>query len=149
AFVAVTDDEESNIITSLFAHHLGVKRTITMVAQSTYIPLMSSIGLDAAVDKRIITANAIARFIHRGEVVSVARLRGVDAEAIELVAQHKSKIIKKPLKDLNFPDGAIIGAVTRSGNVFVPVGNTMIQADDKVVVFTLPKSVANVEKMFG
>lgn len=149
AFVAVTDDEESNIITSLLARHLGVGRTITMVAQANYVPLMSSIGLDAAVDKRIITANAIARFIHRGEVVSVATLRGIEAEAIELVAQEKSKVVKKPLKDLNFPEGAIIGAVTRNGNVFVPVGDSTIQPHDKVVVFALPKAVANVEKMFA
>ncbi len=149
AFVAVTDDEESNIITSLLSKHLGVRRTITMVSQASYIPLMKSIGLDATVDKRIITANAIARFIHRGEVVSVATLKGIDAEAIELVAQEDSPIIKKRLKDLKFPDAALIGAVTRNGNVFVPVGNTLIKPQDKVVVFALPKAVASVEKMFG
>ncbi|NIR51322.1 Trk system potassium transporter TrkA [candidate division KSB1 bacterium] len=148
AFVAVTDDEESNLITSLLAKHLGVRRTITMVKQANYIPLMSSIGLDAAVDKRIITANAIARFIHRGEVVSVATFRGIDAEAIELVAQERSRIVKKPLKDLKFPKGAIIGAVMRNGNVFVPVGDSLIEPKDKVVVFALPKAVANVENMF-
>jgi trk system potassium uptake protein TrkA len=109
---------------------------------------MSSIGLDAAVDTRIITANAIARFIHRGEVVSVATLRGIDAEAIELVAQDKSSITKKPLKKCKFPEGAVIGAVNRKWEVFVPVGDTQIQAHDKVVVFTLPKSVASLEKMF-
>lgn len=148
AFIAVTDDEESNIITSLLARHLGVQRTITMLSQANYIPLMKSIGLDAAVDKRIITANAIARFIHRGEVVSVATLKGIDAEAIELVARERSKITKKPLRNINFPDGAIIGAVTRDSQVFVPVGETQIQAADKVVIFTLPKAVTNVEKMF-
>lgn len=149
AFVSVTDDEESNIITSLLARHLGVRRTITILTQANYIPLMSSIGLDAAVDKRIITANAIARFIHRGEVVSVATLRGIDAEAIELIAQEKSKIVKKPLSRLHFPDGAIIGAVTRNGNVFVPVGDTQIEPGDKAVVFALPSAVGAVEEMFG
>ena len=149
AFISVTDDEESNIITSLLAKHLGVKRTITMVQKATYIPLMSSIGLDATVDKRLITANAIARFIHRAEVVSIAHLRGIDAEAIELVAASGSAITKKPLRKAKFPDGAIIGAVNRGGEVFVPVGDTVIEPKDKVVVFALPKSVANVEKMFG
>jgi len=148
AFVSVTDDEESNIITSLLAKHLGVRRTITMVTQANYIPLMSSIGLDAAVDKRMITANAIARFIHRGEVVSVARLRGIDAEAVELVAHKGSKVTKKPLRKLKFPSSAIIGAVTRNGEVFVPVGETQIQAEDKVVVFALPTAISDAEKMF-
>jgi len=100
------------------------------------------------VDKRIITANAIARFIHKGEVVSVATLRGIDAEAIELIALEESKITKKPLRKISFPKGAIIGAVTRNGDVFVPVGDTVIQAGDKVVVFTLPKAVSDVEEMF-
>lgn len=149
AFISVTDDQESNIITSLLAKHLGVRRTITMVTQATYLPLMSSIGLDATVDKRLITANAIARFIHRAEVVSAARLRGIDAEAIELVAHQGAAITKKSLRKTKFPAGAIIGAVTRGGQVFVPVGDTVVQPADKVVVFALPKSVANVEKMFG
>ncbi len=148
AFVAVTDDEESNIITSLLTRHLGVRRTITMVSNSVYMPLISSIGLDVAVDKRLITANAIARFIHRGQVVSVATLRGIEAEAIELVAKKGSKITKKNLRDIKFPDGAIVGAVTRKGEVFVPVGTSSVEANDKVVVFALPRAVANVEKMF-
>lgn len=149
AFVAVTDDEESNIITSLLAKHLGVRRTITMVSQATYVPLMNSIGLDVAVDKRIVTANVIARFIHRAEVVAVATLKGIDAEAIELIAQNGSQITKKRLQDFKFPDGAIIGAVERAGEVFVPVGDSLIQPGDKVVVFALPKAVQSVEKMFG
>ncbi|MFQ5674924.1 MAG: Trk system potassium transporter TrkA [bacterium] len=148
AFVAVTDDEESNIITSLLTKHLGVRRTITMVNQSDYLPLINSIGLDVAVDKRMITANAIARFIHRGDVVSVATLRGIDAEAIELIAHGGSRITKKRLRDTKFPEGAIIGAVTRNGEVFVPVGDTAIEPEDKVVIFALPKAVASVEKMF-
>lgn len=148
AFIATTDDEETNIITGLLARHLGVKRTITLVHRSDYLPLMTSIGLDTAVDSRTITANAIARFIHRGEVVSVATLRGIDAEAIELVAHANSKITHRPLKEVKFPKGAIIGAVKRNGEVFVPVGDSVILPEDKVVVFALPKSVASVEEMF-
>jgi trk system potassium uptake protein TrkA len=110
---------------------------------------MNSIGLDAAVNKRILTANAIARFIHRGEVVSVATLQGIDAEAIELIAQDASQIIKDRLQKLKFPAGAIIGAVERNGEVFVPVGDTRIKPKDKVVVFALPKAVESVEKLFG
>ena len=149
AFVAATDDEETNIITSLLARHLGVGRTITMIDQAHYLPLVNSIGLDAAVDIRMTTANTIARFIHRGEVVSVATLKGIEAEALELVAQEGSQIIKKPIKDLKFPNGAIIGAVTRNDHVFVPVGSSLIQPHDKVVVFALPKAVSSVEKMFA
>jgi len=148
AFISVTDDEESNIITSLLAQHLGVRRTITMVTQANYIPLMTSIGLGAAVDKRIITADAIARFIRRGQVVSVATIRGVDAEAIELIARQNSAITRKPLYKIKFPADAIIGAVMRRGEVLVPVGSTVIEPDDKVVIFTLPKEIPSLEKLF-
>ncbi len=148
AFVAVTDDEETNLITSLLARHLGVRRTVTMVTQASYLPLMGAIGLDAAVDKRLVTANAIARFVHHKGVLTVAALRGIGAEAIELVAEENAKVVQKPLKQLNFPKGAIIGAVMRNGEVFVPVGDSQIQPRDKVVVFALPRAVDDVEKMF-
>ena len=82
-------------------------------------------------------------------MVSVATLKGIDAEAIELIAQDGSQIIKKRLQDFKFPTGAIIGAVERDGEVFVPVGDSLIQPGDKVVVFALPKAVQSVEKMFG
>jgi len=149
AFVATTDDEETNIITCLLARHLGVKRTIAMVSKSDYVPLMPSIGLDAAVDKRRLTANAISRFIRRGEIVSVATLRGIEAEALELVIQPGARISGRPLRQIKLPEGIIVGAATRGNEVFVPVGDTVLQPDDKVVVFGLPKALDNIEKLFG
>ena len=76
-------------------------------------------------------------------------MKGQDAEVIALVAQNHSKITRKPLRKIKFPKGAIIGAITRYGSVFVPVGDSYIQPLDKAVVFALPKAVAQVEKMFG
>jgi len=147
-FIAVSDDEETNIISCLLSKHLGVRRTIAMVNRADYLPIMSSIGLDAAVDKRRITADAILRFIRRGKVVSVATLRGVEAEVLEIETAKNASITNKPLKLQKFPSGAIIGIVSRGDSVFVPVGDTVIESGDKAVVFALPDNVAKVEKLF-
>lgn len=149
AFIAVTDDEETNIIACLLAKHIGVRRNIAMVSRAEYVPLMPTIGLDAAVDKRRITANAISRFIRHGEIVSVASLRGTGAEVIELVVQPHSKVVGKPLRRAKIPEGVIIGAVARGELVFVAIGETVLQPDDKVVVFTLPKARESLELLFG
>ena len=149
AFVAATDDEESNIITCLLAKHLGVKRTIAIVSKSDYVPLLPSIGLEAVVDKRKITANAIARFIRHGEIVSVATLQGIGAEALELVVQPNAKIAGRYLKKVRLPAGVILGGAIRDNDVFIPVGDTIIQPYDQVVLIGLPKALNKVEKMFG
>jgi trk system potassium uptake protein TrkA len=81
-------------------------------------------------------------------VVSVATLHGVDAEVIELIARQGSPVTRKPLKDLKFPEGAIIGCVIHNGSVTIPIGTTRINPQDRVVVFTLPKAIKDVEKFF-
>ncbi|HXG37681.1 MAG TPA: Trk system potassium transporter TrkA [Bacteroidota bacterium] len=148
AYIAVTRDEEDNIISCLMAKHLGVKKTIAHVEKLDYIPLANAIGIDALVNKKLSAATAILKFVRKGEVVSVATLHGVDAEVIEMIAQKGSRVTKKPLKDLNFPDGAIVGCVIHNGSVTIPVGSTRINPHDRVVVFTLPKAIKEVEKFF-
>ncbi len=148
-FVAVTGDDETNIITSLVAKHLKVPRTITLLAKNEYIPLTPSIGLDAVVSKEKITVNAILKFIRRQKVAFYAEITGVDAEVTEYIAKPNSKIIKKPLRDINFPNNAIVGAVINNDNELeIPTGLTRIQADNKVIVFSLPKAKKEVDKLF-
>jgi len=147
AFVAVTGDDENNIITSLLAKHLGVHKTITLLGRAEYLPLMAPIGLDSAVNVHTVTANTIMRVIRRGEVVSAASLPGIDAEVLEFVVSDKAPVTKKPLKDLNFPKGAILGAVTQGDKVEIPVGNTRVAPGAKVVVFCVPEVIQKVEKI--
>lgn len=149
AYIAVTRDEEDNIISCLMAKHLGVKKTIAHVEKLDYIPLANTIGIDALVNKKLSAATAILKFVRKGEIVSVATLHGVDAEVIEMVAQKNSLATKKPLGQLKFPDGAIIGCIIRDGQVTIPTGTSRIQANDRVVVFTLPKAIKDVEKFFS
>ncbi len=147
-FIAVTDDTETNIITCLMAKHLGVTKTIAHVEKADYIPLTQTIGLDSLINKKIIAANNILRFIRKGEVVAVASLQGIDAELMEYVAHPNSLITKMKVKELSFPKDAIIGGVIRNGESFIVVGDSNINAGDRVVVFTLPSAVKKVEKFF-
>jgi len=148
AFIALTEDAETNIITCLMAKHLGVKKTIALVDKADYIPLTQTIGLDSLINKKLIAANNISRFIRKGEVVAIATLEGIDAEVLEYIAQPGSAITKKKIKQLGFPREAIIGGVIRRDQSFIAVGDTEINEYDKVVVFLLPAAAKSVEKFF-
>ena len=147
-FVSLTEDEETNILTSLLAKHLGVSKTIALVNRAEYIPIMAPIGINAAVNTNIITTNAVLRLIRRGDVVSVASLPGIDAEIVEYRVSQNAKITKKPLSKISFPEGAILGSLTRGEEVLIPVGSTQFQVDDRVVIFSLPQAIHEVEKFF-
>ena len=148
AFVAVTDDAETNIITCLLAKHLGVKKTIALVDKVEYIPLTQTIGLDSLINKKLIAANNISRFIRKSEVLALSTLEGIDADIMEYVVQPNSPITKKPIKDLNFPKEAIIGGIIRGDDSMIAIGDTRVQNGDKVVVFSLPGGVKQTEKFF-
>ncbi len=147
-FIAVTNDAETNIITSLMAKHLGVTKTIALVDNVDYIPLTQTIGLDSLINKKLIAANNILKFIRKANIISVVTLLGIDAEVLEYIAQPGSDVTKKMVKDLKFPQNAIIGGYIRGDQGFISVGNTQIEANDKVVVFTLPGIIHKVEKFF-
>ncbi len=149
ALIAATGDEETNILTSLLAKHLGVTKTIALVNRREYLPLMAPIGVNAAINTNLITSNAILRLIRRGDVVSLAALSGMDAQAVEYLAHANSRITRKPLSKIDFPKGAILGAVTRGEEVFIPVGETRIRPDDHVIVFSLPRALPEVDKLFA
>lgn len=147
-FIAVTNDAETNIITCLMAKHLGVTKTIALVDNVDYLPFTQTIGLDSLINKKLITANNISKFVRKGNMVSIATLQGIDAEVLEYIAQPNSDITKKQVKDLKFPPNAIIGGYIRDGEGHITVGDTQFQANDKVVVFSLPGVFHDVEKFF-
>ena len=149
AFIAVTGDDETNIISCLMAKHLQVPKIISLINKPDYTPIIPTIGIDAFISKQRLTVNGIMKFIRRGAVVSVASIPGVNAEAIEMIPKEKSKITQKPLAKMKFPRDAILGAVMRGDKVFIPVGDTKIRAGDKVVLFALPSAIHEVEKLFN
>jgi trk system potassium uptake protein TrkA len=148
AFIAVTGDDENNIISTLMARHLRVPRTIALVNKTEYLPITPTIGMDAVVSKQLLTVNAIMRFIQKSTFERIASIPGIEAEIIEIIPQPNSKITKKPLKNIHFPKYAMVGAVQRQDDVIIPSGETQIQEGDRVVIFTLPKAMLEVEKLF-
>ena len=149
AMVAVTSDDETNIIACLLAKHLGIHKTIALVNRVTYLPLMPVIGIDSTVNVRLSTANAILRLVRRGEIVSVATFHGIDAEAIEIEIGRGSKVTGKSLKKLRLPDGSMVAAIVRGNDVMVPYGDSIIETGDRVIVFALPQAVPAVEGRFS
>lgn len=147
-FIAVTDDEESNIISCLMAKHLKVPKVVALVSKSDYIPLSQTIGLDAAVNKKLAAANEIHRHVRKGSVLSVAALHGIKAELLEFEADARSPIVKAPLSKLVFPKGCVVGGVIRNGRAEVATGVTQIEAGDRVITFCLPDAIDKISTYF-
>jgi trk system potassium uptake protein TrkA len=148
AFISVTDDEESNIISCLMAKHLEVKKTVALVSKSDYIPLSQTIGLDAAINKKSAASNEIHRHVRGGRVISVTALQGIKAEVIELQAAPKSKATQKPISKLNFPEGCVIGGILSNGTTSIATGESQIQPKDRVIIFCLPEAIDKTTSLF-
>lgn len=145
--IAMTDDEESNVLISLLAKDLGAKRTITRVSKLSYMPVISTIGLDTVINPRMAAVRAILQYIRRGRIISVAPLREEEAEAIEAEALETSDIVNVPLSQVDFPPGVIIGAVVRGEEIIIPSGNTIILPHDRIIIFALQKVVPKLEDL--
>lgn len=148
AFVAVTNSSETNILACVAAKRLGVARTIAEVENLEYIRLAESMGVDAVINKKLITAGRIFKFTLSNKVRFIKYMSGTNAEVLEFIVAPDTKITKVPLKDMNFPRNAIIGGVIRGNESYIAVGDTQIQAYDRVAVFALPEAVKEVDRFF-
>ncbi|MBQ8483963.1 MAG: Trk system potassium transporter TrkA [Bacteroidales bacterium] len=148
AFVAVTNSSETNILACVAAKSLGVGRTIAEVENIEYIRLAESMGVDAVINKKLITAGRLFKFTLSNKVRFVKYMSGTNAEVLEYIVAPDTAITKRPLKDMGFPADAIIGGIIRGNESFIAVGDTHIQAYDRVAVFALPQAVKEVDKFF-
>lgn len=148
AFLGVTNDSETNIMSCLMAKSKDVSKIIALIENMDYFELTKSIGVDTLVNKKMLTANTIFRYIRRGEVVDLAKLNNMDAEIVEFRVQPKAKVIGKAIRDLDFPKAATIGGVIRNGVGIIALGDFVIQKDDLVLVCCLPQSIRRVEQLF-
>jgi trk system potassium uptake protein len=149
AFVAVTGNSETNILTCLAAKRLGVKKTIAEVENLDYIKLAESMGIDTVINKKLITASRIFRYTMSTEVSAIKCLTGSDAEVLEFIVKPNATVTKGKIKDINFPKDAIIGGVVRGESSLIAKGDTEIKAYDRVVVFALPSAINKVGKFFN
>ena len=148
AFVAVTNSSETNILACVAAKRLGITRTIAEVENIEYIRLAESMGVDAIINKKLITAGRIYKFTLSNKVRFIKYMSGTNAEVLEYIVAPETAITKHMLKDMNFPKNAIIGGIIRGNEAIIAVGDTQIQAYDRVAVFALPEAVKEVDKFF-
>ena len=147
--VAVSNDDEVNILASLLAKRFGCQRSITLINKPTYSPLMGNLGIDAVVSPRAITVSTILQHVRRGRVRSVHTLSDGFGEILEVEALETSSLVGPPLKEAKLPDGVIVGAIVRDKEVLIPRGDTVVRTGDRVVLFATAAAVKKVEKMFA
>ncbi|WP_420398862.1 Trk system potassium transporter TrkA [Flagellimonas sp.] len=148
AFIAVTGNSETNIMSCLVAKSKKIKKTIAMVENMDYFQLSQSIGVDTLINKKLLAANNIFRYIRRGEVLALTRLNNLNAEILEFEVKPTSLVNGEIIKELNFPREASIGGVIRDGKGIIALGDFKILEGDRVVVCCLPKAIPRIEKLF-
>lgn len=147
--IAVTNDDEVNILSSLLAKRYGAGRVITLVNSGTYAPLMAPLGIDVVVSPRAITVSTVLQQVRRGRIRSVHSIADNFGEIIEVEALETSSVVGMPLRDAKLPPGVVIAAVVRGGEVEMAHGRTVIEVGDLVVLFAAKGAVKRVEKMFS
>ena len=148
AFIAVTGNSETNIMSCLVAKSKNIKKTIALVENMDYFQLSHSIGIDTLINKKLLAANHIFRHIRKGEVVALMRLNNINAEILEFVVKPTSRVTGKIIRNLDFPRAATIGGVVRDGKGIIALGGFEIQAGDRVVVCCLPEAIPKIERLF-
>ena len=148
AFIAVTGNSETNIMSCLVAKSRNIKKTIALVANMDYFQISQSIGVDTLINKKLLAANHIFRHVRKGEVVALTRLNNLNAEILEFIVKPTSQVTGKIIREIDFPRSAIIGGVVRDGKGIIALGDFEIIAGDRVVVCCLPESIHEIEKMF-
>ena len=149
AFLAVTGRSETNILAAMQAKRLGVKRVIAEVENLNYISMAESVGIDTIINKKRVTASNIFRFTMSTDVQAIRCLSGSEAEVLEFIVKPNSPATKSLVKDMRLPHDVIIGGVVRGDRAFIAVGDTKIVAYDRVVVFSMPESIAKVGEFFN
>ncbi|MDD2596028.1 MAG: Trk system potassium transporter TrkA, partial [Bacteroidales bacterium] len=148
AFIAVTSSSETNILACVAAKRMGVTKTIAEVENIEYIKLAEGMGVDAVINKKLITAGRIFRFTLSNKVRTIKCLNGSNAEVLEYIVNPNSLITKAPIKNVHFPKDAVIGGLIRGTESIIAVGDTLIKPYDRVAVFALPTALKKIDKFF-
>ncbi len=148
AFISVTENSETNIMSCLMAKTKKVKKTIALVENMDYFQLSHSIGIDTLINKKLLTANTIFRYIRKGDVVDMTTLNNLNAEILEFVVNANSKVANYRIKDIDFPRTAIIGGVIKDGVGIIALGDYKILPGDRIVVCCLPRAIKRIEQLF-
>ena len=147
--VAITNDDETNIISALLAKRYGCRSAMALINKTSYSGLFPTLGVDVVINPRMITVSTILQHVRRGRIHSVHSLHEGFGELIEADAMETSSLVGRPLREVKLPNGVLIGALVRDGTVISPRGSTVVQAGDRVILFASSQSLKKVEKMFS
>ena len=149
SFIAVTESEQTNLLSGMLAHHLGVKQSVIHVSTTEYMPIVQEIGVGAVLSKNMSTVNSILRFIASDETeTSVMTFDEIDVEVIEFHPEPGSKVTKLPLEEINFPEDSIVGMTNHHGALSIARGSTQLSDEDNVLVFAKSKAVPKLKRLF-
>lgn len=148
AFVALTDNTETNILACLTAKRLGVRKTIAMVENLDYVDMAESLDIGTIINKKTVAASHIYQMMLDADVTNVRSLMMVDSDVAEFTAAEKSRVTKRAVKDLGLPGGVTIGGLVRNNQGILVNGNTQIEAGDTVMVFCHEQNLRKLEKYF-
>ena len=149
AFISVTGNSETNIMSCLMANSKNVSKTVALVENMDYFKLSHSIGIDNLINKKLLTENTIFRYIRRGDVVEMTMLNNLDVEILEFIVHDQSKVCDKKIKDIDFPRSAIIGGVIKNGKGIIALGDYVVTSEDRVLVCCLSEALEKVESLFS
>ncbi len=147
--ITLTGDEETNILASLLATRMGARKSITRIDKFSYLSLTKAIGIEQVVSPRLSAINSILQHIRRGRVLSAMSIKGELAEVIEALALENSKIVDRPLKDTNFPAGAILVGIIRQEEIIIPNGDSIVQPADRIIIFATREVIPKIEKILS
>ena len=147
-FVAASKRDEVNLMSGLLAKELGSKKTIAIVHRPDYLPVYEHLGLDATISPRRFAANKILKYVRSGEVLTVSDIELGKGEILEFSVAAGSKMAGKKLKSMKLPKGTVIGAIAGQRGAIIPTGNDLIEAGDRVILFTTPAMRGKVENLF-
>ena len=147
-FIALTDDDKLNLMLALLAKHLNVPHTTVLVYRTEYEALLEKIGVNFAVSSRNLAASEVMAFVRQGGVKKVSYLEGAKAEAVEVIVQEGAKVADKKLMDAELPRECLVTAFVRDNEAFIPRGNTILRAGDRVIVLLEAGSSKKVMEYF-
>ncbi len=146
--VALTNDDQVNILSCIMTNRLGCARSLCLLNNAGYTAMVRSLGIDASINPRGITVSRVLQHVRRGRIRAVHSIQNGAGEVIEAEALETSPLVGKPLREIDLPDGLRIGAILRDGEVLIPHGSTQIIAHDRVIIFATAENVHEVEQMF-
>lgn len=147
AVLVVTDDDKTNILVAVRAKQAGAKMAISLVNDPTLVPLMAPLDIDAYINPRATTVSSILRHIRHGRVRAIYSIGDAEAEVIEAQVLGTSPIAGRPVRDIAFPEGVLVGAIRKGDKVLKPTGDTRVDEGDVIVLFVLAADVPEVERL--